>query len=584
MHEIIRNSFNSFAKTITRQFNVVLKFGYKCCTDGKVITLPILPLRMTEKHLALSLSHLLHECGHHLHTDFDLYAEFGKRCLSGELSLYPWYQGDFKRKLRFRSYAEVASGVLNGIEDNYMELSVEREYSGARRIFNQGFKYLVEMGHLKEPDNLANSLPLLANFAGMKLRGYDVDEYINCCIDALKAELGNSVEPICHQAVQLIINNQKNVSCTKDSVELAYHFIVLFDEFLHVDENKDSQSDSNDHKVDKKSKALTGSPDKGETCDFGQSLTAFVQDVIEGKLDDYSIADLSPVTDENADMKDIIPVSDGGQVDPQGLTIKVDSALKWVYDFNLKGVRLANNDQKQYSLIRKAMPKKVKHLENELFKMLRQDRKTGFRPANTGRLNSAKVAGVATGSTKVFKKQFIKQKSLPAVSLCIDLSASMVGIYDEAVLQLAVGFESALSNTRSRFSIYGFGDNQGNLFTRVKGFGESSSITRHRIGGLVECFGGMTPLHSLLYETSNELLAQANSRKACIIITDGVPSNPKGCNNVLRLYQSEGIEVILLCLGSSNPHWVEGTKARVYRVNTTDDLFNFTQEAFAELI
>jgi len=621
----LQQGFSAYARSLTKRFGLQLFWGNHSYTDGTKIVIRTPPANITGKDYDIGLGTVLHEAGHILFSDFDVLTKVMGLIARKRLHEISWFDGSKELSYRFSDYKDVFHSLWNAIEDPFMEMQVEKKWLGAKRIFRKADEAILSEGSIMPQGNVANYIPMLAFFVIAEMRDYQVSKEIKVAEDNLVQAFGNDVLSVLEEVKEMIRLGFPIIDSTEGSLRLAVAVMSKFDEFLHSDddenseedskdssdsdqkdstddegegdsngesddssnepsdddlnnddadpdseetsENSNSKSSSNGGEADK-SQILSGTPDEGEVIDKSAYMEDLSIQIKAGEHSSYEESDLLPFTDpvQNNDTKDYFT-----NLDPY-------SQLKE------SGVIIASEDKEAYQELIDGLSPSAKQFQKQFMEILKSDSRSQSYASNRGKLKTSKIARVPSGETKVFTKKTITTKPKSAVSILLDLSGSMGSHHGSVLhssLEILATMERALSKVAIRNAIYGFGDNQYHAVTRIKKFQEPSSVARRRIGGVSSNAGGLTPMHSVLHIAGEELACVNNETKTMIMITDGCPNNPEACAKAIKENEKQGIRLFVFAIDAYDMSWLNDTSAKVVKLSRSQDLGKFMIEAAA---
>lgn len=199
------------------------------------------------------------------------------------------------------------------------------------------------------------------------------------------------------------------------------------------------------------------------------------------------------------------------------------------------------------------------------------------------RLNCASLAGVPVGHTRVFRSVEEEEGVDTALSILIDISASMSDKLKDGVPAIRAVEDTtwALGDVLEKhdvpFSVSTFGART----TSLKKFEESwrKAGRRHWRG-----LESSTVTHLAVRTASASLLTQEAERKLLLLITDGIPSDVDKTAVAVREAQRHGCEVAILFIAAKAPAEMDealkkaGTGIKASRL---DSASNIAQHIFA---
>jgi cobaltochelatase CobT len=167
--------------------------------------------------------------------------------------------------------------------------------------------------------------------------------------------------------------------------------------------------------------------------------------------------------------------------------------------------------------------------------------------ASRGRkVQTRKLARMATGNTRVFQKQFEATQNDTAIHLLVDNSGSMGGsmaIANSAALALSLALEP-IKDVKTAVSY--FPGRNGTNVLNVLDFGDkvqpkSARFDRVHTGG--------TPMAEALMHAAKSLAPRRETRKIVIALTDGGPDCGSSTQYAVKMLRRAGVEVIGIGIG-----------------------------------
>ena len=170
----LENTIEKVGKIMAKNHSIhVICRGNSCHTDGKTIALPALPDEIPPELERAIQGYLDHECGHILHSDFDLIKPFKE------------------------TYGEKGFNILNIIEDARVNRAMGANYLGSGLNIKAANEYV----HKKiiEAGSAANMSPWQKLSMGLCSRALGLDSSIfgsdvNEVVDTLSEELARDTE------------------------------------------------------------------------------------------------------------------------------------------------------------------------------------------------------------------------------------------------------------------------------------------------------------------------------------------------------------------------------------------------------
>jgi cobaltochelatase CobT len=212
-----------------------------------------------------------------------------------------------------------------------------------------------------------------------------------------------------------------------------------------------------------------------------------------------------------------------------------------------------------------------------------------------GRLDAARLAGVAVGNFECHKRKVRGEDIDTAVSVLIDCSGSMGNGQLDICQQLALILEQAFANTKIKHEIVGFttadmADADPSFKTmiaahakkagsKVQGravglyefrkFGQSHHSALCTIGNMTKAPMGYTPTSDAILFTHDRLAQRQEQRHVMFVLTDGSPDNNAACKKAVQAVERCGVTVVGIGICTSK---VERAFSKHVVVNSANDL------------
>ena len=192
----------------------------------------------------------------------------------------------------------------------------------------------------------------------------------------------------------------------------------------------------------------------------------------------------------------------------------------------------------------------IAHKISHLFKAIASTGDGWTHNQTRGRLEMHKLTSLMSGSSRprVFKRNDkIKEVDLSACIL-VDCSSSMDMEYRyvqamRATYTITKALE--LGNYNSEvLAFFGGSDIHG-----IKSFNQKIEYAMHEFAPF---YNGGTPLHRCLVGAEKSLAKQSSKRKVIIVVTDGAPNDHEACTQKIKQLEAKGITVIGVLIRTNN--------------------------------
>ena len=181
----------------------------------------------------------------------------------------------------------------------------------------------------------------------------------------------------------------------------------------------------------------------------------------------------------------------------------------------------------------------------------------------SGRLDLRNLSGILSGSETVFRRRVEDEGRETAVSLLLDVSASMKGERLNAAKAMALHMGDALKAAGVKFEIAAFDDLS--LWT-PKPFAKAwANDTRRAVAG-IQTASGTSMLPAMKMCAERLLKVNGVSRRILLTLTDGQDNFPAEANAALcAWYVTRGVEIVGIGLLTSNlAHTFNGRAVHVH--------------------
>jgi len=553
------------AGLVGRKVEVVFRRGETTAsTNGKVITLPALPLPSSDQDVAaaeelrtIALGYIHHEAGHCIATDFETGIEWRKE-------------------------APINHALFNILEDPREERYHIACWPGARKPLDD----LPEILRKREgafpvltkempPSTVLTSYTLYYARARIRKQKW---------FESLVAESRPTAVEVLGEGVigrleGLIEIHGPALRDSSDTIALAKQVRAMLEE-----EAKDPPQDQNPPDQDDGS---TGDPSDSSDSDHagddeGENDGGSDSSNVNGESNDSSGSDSDSdgegKTEEGDSGSDVSDAS-GGSASPRSTDSQREAIRNALGDHEADNMAKDLGDEIQDALqgaIKEIDPSghaekaessevdlaealgvpPVEYRPNPNFSpikglvtsgQLRSVLKERFRTLTTAkhdesrrgsRLNQRRVHRLASGDARVFIRTTDRRELDTAVFLLADISSSMsledrIGIASDAALCSAVALAGLPGVKVAAGTFPGF-------FPVLK-FGENPLTNTHRFG--MPCFGS-TPMAEGLRWASSALAARQEARKIILVMTDGEPDDRRAAAMTIQAAEAIGIEVM----------------------------------------
>ncbi len=560
----IKEAFPIVAQALGGRFGVkVVIGGSDACTDGKTVWLPAIAADSHLKEVAWGF--LVHEAAHVRFTE-----PFAAR--PGE---------------------ELRNAIWNVLEDARVETAISRDYPGTRAMLEETLNYMVREKRITAPKDGDHPASVLMGYLLTYLRG-------NVLGQAAAAELVDEAEAAMEatfpQGVVTKLAAQMprvvNLQSTAETLRMADDIVRLLEEEAEKNEPPPDDAASPDESQDQASSEAEGqgeqpsdgddtSPDESQGQQSSEAEGQEGESTRENQQGEASEGDGKGESSEDAGIS-----GNGGDPDAgHGQDSKAD-ALRATLAAGEGDLPADAYAQVRNALIEEAAqrpgiaPLQVLRVDVESHRMSadksgaigesakiraalqglvqshRRDRAMWKRTGN--RVSHSRLARVAVGDSRVFRKEITREAPNTAVDILVDLSGSMASsgpsgvmadVALEAALALALGLEG-VAGVSPAVSVFG-SPVFGNVYQDVLGV-----LVRHgeRVRNRLDAFrlyaDGSTPLAEALLALLPSLLARREERKQVIVVTDGDPNDSLAALEVIQAAEDVGVEMVGIGIGT----------------------------------
>jgi cobaltochelatase CobT len=407
---------------------------------------------------------------------------------------------DFALLKRRNSQNPMFHSIWNAIEDVWMESAMMRLHNGGEYILRDGFNTAMKVGAVKDGSHEPDLIPMAVYFTAyntLKPHWDELEEPMGRFLRLAESKFGEIVETIqgfLREVTPLL-------ESSRDCWALAEAIFKLLPE--------DEQSKT---------------PSKGEAKDNSKALE---------KAKKESLHEFETKQQQGESDKDSHKI-DGDSDQPGNGAGKTG---------RLNVVRRAN-----LPYFSKRLPNGAR-LAQTLRPYLLDQIRTPINNTTSGRINPRHLVRVAMDDPRVFRKKRHVDEVLAAVGILIDLSGSMLS--DNLLqhsLEISAHLTSALGQLNVACGVFGFGDKDASRLVVAKEIDHSQPSSR--IYGLQDIAGGSTPLGEALEIMPDQFKVEAQNR-LLFIITDGTPNSKSLATKNIKKLIEQGIEPIVINVGSS---------------------------------
>ncbi len=521
------------AAMIGRKMGVEVQIGgTRCCTDGKTIYLPSLPMDSSEAKVR-AIGQVDHEALHVAETSFDV-----KMC-----------------------------PLVNIFEDGRIEDIGMRKYPGMRKNLEELVELMVndDDGFIKLSESEASPWSKVAGYLLYHLRykwlkQSALEELYEDAVEVI----AETLSPEALTAINAVLDDAPNMESTQDAKKLADRVRDILKE---EDENKPqpeednskdtSESDNNDSDDNEQSSTSPNSESNSDTEDSSENSEqdGDSQSGGEGDGSDSASNEQSKRFDVDS-MDDDLEWTDIGKANAKALG-EISEEIKAEADCNSSTIppvmsAVIEHEDKGRSISHA----EANQISNGLRHKLQSNLQTMIRkrgnPKKTGvhGIEGHFLGTMFAGNTNVFKSKPRKVALDTHIHLLIDGSSSM---HMDGIARDEVAAKSAYAIVRALDSIKG-------ITTEVTRFETSarqasivvlkkhSDSARNMRPTARAC--GNTPMTESLIAIAPLLAARKEKRKILIVITDGAPNHYPSAEDVIKKYSSSGVDVVGLGIQS----------------------------------
>lgn len=499
MQQALRQALPIVAAAYGEKFGVeVLVQGPDAYTDGKQIVIPAAHPD-DPRYQQVAWGYLAHEAAHIRHTDFNVVASTAGNPLRRAL--------------------------LNILEDVRIEEALARDYPGTRRTIHTVLAQMVERGLMAVPTD-PHPAALLQSWLLLRLRSRLLGQSVLTPLYAATERLFRSAFPTATaDALTRLADRAQALASTTEALALADALLQCLHQALQtVEQAAEKAEEQGSEATPAEPPAESAEPWAGEQPALPAPATTLrtVLDAEDG--------DLAP--DVFAQVAEMLGAQASQQQWPRSLTLPV--------------AEVAQPGRAQ--LLQRCAQESAR-LRARLRGLVQASRHCNPQPRTHGRhIATRKLAGIATGETRLFIRQHQRVAPNAAVHVLVDVSGSMnqeTGVPDrrrchianEAALALALALEG-IPGVSLGVSVF-----PGRKRT-VAVVLQPRQCVRSQAAVFDQSPRGGTPLAEALWYAARQLLQEPHARKLLLVLTDGDPDDRPAVVDILQRCQRAGYEVL----------------------------------------
>lgn len=562
----IRDEFESISRMLADKYNITLRFeDGKCCTDGRTIILPILPVEVDPKVKAALHGYLDHEIGHIL--------------------------GDSDSNVleqAIREHGKLGRAVVNGLEDVRVENVVEDRYPGASWNLRKAKELTDEKNESANKEFSGIWLTGVACYfigKGVTERKPYVDQIIwdtimgmrDLCLAAGAAKSTAEVYEISKQIIANIKKEEEKHEPPPPPPIIDGDFSTPRPEGDGDPQPAEGEggSGSGDGNNPQGEGEGSGKPDEcsgesgadggrgeGESGTEGDGGGA-------GKANPFLREGESGVDIGKSIVEEVRKTSDVNYGTPDETEIRM-SELRIAIVRGKSDSRIVSRILNEHATVAGGVRQRMIQLIRSL------DRTDWQRELTSGKLDGSRLHALGSRcSAKVFRRKSVEVAPNTAVSLLIDTSGSMSHHEGPANTRritmakaAAVILGDCLERLRQEYEITAFGMGRSLVTGKARLSGSSCSYYT----AIIKPFGvrlrdvgdhladlvptGGTPMTQGIYWTGKRLRERREPRKILIGLTDGACSSRPMAKREVDLLKASGVEVMFIGMGEGTAQHV----------------------------
>ncbi|TDX26783.1 cobalamin biosynthesis protein CobT [Modicisalibacter xianhensis] len=602
----IHNALPIVAAAYGRKFGVKVVIGNDMAyTDGKTIVVPNIP--EDYPHQDALWGYVAHESAHVRLTDFSVH----------------WDAGLHHR-------------LTNIIEDARIEREMIAIYPGMAHTLNEVARYMAFAGHYEVPRDDSPAAFVLEGFCLYYLQCQVVGQQaISDLLERTRAVFERKFPKGVQVRLHALLRKIWNLKSTQDAADLARAIIAMIQEEAEkpqpptqpqpqpdssddddnaqgADNQGDQSSDDTDAGNDDTSGQGGGDDDNADSGNNGQDGSNGADQSSEDKAasqdadnDHYGTgagghaSDDANDDDENSSssaasagqgsgdqqddyqqvLQQVLSAGSGDHIGDahQSLREELNRIANDKGDNTYRTVREAQRIEGS-AAAGKSMQNEVRattsRIRTQLMGLVQASQRTSHRTVRHGkRLDTARLARLASGDTRVFRQPSPRRRPNTAVHLLVDVSSSMAHGHSNGKLPFEIAREAALAIGLALEAINGVnpavtffgGYEQAPVFSAVR---HGESVSRN-VGRFTMRPTGTTPMAEAIWYSAFELVQTREERKLLVVVTDGDPNEAAPTHTVVQLCEASGVEVIGLGIAC---HAVSRFFSNHVVIDSVDDL------------
>lgn len=560
----LKRAFPIVAAALGRKFGVTVTVeGQVAATNGNHIVLPVLPDEGAVKDVAWG--YLAHEAAHVRYTDFDMYAQSGTSALRGAL--------------------------MNVIEDARIEKSLGHEYPGTRETIGKTVAHVMRQGGF-DP-NTASPAAVLTSHVLLKLRTELLGQEMLTALAGQADEVLRQTFPKgAVTRLHGLLAEARALASTADALRLTDSILKMLKEEERKERQAQERASRDSNRSQKRGASSRGeaaeasSPGQGavgaQPSASGAVQQADAKPSAEGSGGESGSVDSSagrkPSGDGEATEKNEVGDLGGGAGDgfgdpharaianalaaaasdipqdvfAQAADLLAGAAAEGVRQYGAvampRGVTAADNVARRHTILNEARAEssRLRAQLTGLVQSAREERR--WTKCSGRRLDRGRLHRLALGDARVFVARHEYQAPNTAVHLLVDVSGSMNDMVpgtQQTRCQLALNSAVALSVALEGIcgvnpAVTAFPGYAHNTVEVLQRHGEP---VRRVAGRFDQAPRGGTPMFESLWYGAAQLLAQRESRKLLLVLTDGDPARKREVKDLVTRLEHGGLEI-----------------------------------------
>lgn len=522
---LLENSIERTARMLSKEYGIrVVWKGTQAMTDGRTITLPVLPDNAPDALLEAVQGYLDHETAHIIFTDFSALTRQNPK-LTPEQHL-----------------------CVNTVEDVRIEARMGNIFPGSPYNFRKCHEWIVGKlaGHWSEINQFKKAC---AAYFYLEKFGENEDFYRNV-VDPTTKEIVDK----CVAAV----GSYDQINSTEDSIAAGLRMYEILKEYAEEEKN---ERENQNKAAEKKAKAGEGQSSQKIGKDGTRIIT--------------SVGELGEELSKEADSAMMAPRGAGGKGTTHGYEHGKEERGYLVYSTEGDTVSVIPELDRSFNsqrlqAVRNQAVDMTNVIKMRLINSLRAaSRRRWLSGKEEGKLDSRRLYKVLTGdSNNVYKQLTEKVNFNTVVGFAIDHSTSMRGRKLGLAGESAIVIGDALNTLRIPFMVYGYSTERpldaspgksslyarwGRLWIRYyRDFDEPWERGATRLAGCSNNFKENTLDAESIKHGIQRLLLRPERRKILFVLNDGMPNPGYGhigkcqqhLRDVINSAKSVGVEIV----------------------------------------